>query len=258
LTPSEIEGLEPVDVSFRELVERVDLNLASLSLIPDTGSTLDLEYEITPEDFLLFAEKDILQDDVRGLVNGLSNAKRAIDCQVEKLLACLGLPSARSFPKKMGLLNEIGVVAPRIVTKVVRARNYLEHQYQKPEKEQVEDAVDVATLFVAALERSLTFFPENFSLENLVDGLELVPGILQACKRISFHFHSNRHWFEIQDSVYDVDVEKNQRTPVFRGNSTLTASDRGYRELIRLCFSFDKSPAPEDDFRKYLLFVLDS
>jgi hypothetical protein len=152
-----VERPEPVGVSFRELVERVDLNLASLSLVPDTGSTLDLEYEIAPEAFLLFAEKDLLQDDVRGLVNGLSNAKRAIDCQVEKLFACLGLPSARSFPKKMGLL-----------------------------------------------------------------------------------------------------MEKKQRTPVFRGNSTLKASDRGYRELIRLCFSFDKSPAPEDDFRKYLLFILDS
>jgi hypothetical protein len=132
----EIERPEPVGVSFRDLVEQVDLNLASLSLVPDTGSTLDLEYEIMLEDFLSFAQKDILQDDIRGLVNGLANAKRAIDCQVEKLLACLGLPSARSFPKKMDLLTEIGVVAPRIVTKVVRARNYLEHEYRKPEKEQ--------------------------------------------------------------------------------------------------------------------------
>ena len=107
----EIERPEPVGVSFRELIERVDINLASLSLVPDTGTTLDLEYEITPDDFLSFAEKDILQDDVRGLVNGLSNLKRAIDCQAEKLLACLSLPSARSFPKKMGLLTEIGVVA---------------------------------------------------------------------------------------------------------------------------------------------------
>ena len=120
----ERERPEPVGVRFKELVELVDLNLASLSLVPDTGATLDLDYEITPEDFLACAEKDLLQDDVRGLVNGLSNANRAIDCQVEKLLACLGLPSARRVPKKMGLLTEIGVVAPRIVTKVVRARNY--------------------------------------------------------------------------------------------------------------------------------------
>ena len=254
----EIERAEPVGVSFRELVERVDINLASLSLVPDTGTTLDLEYEITPDDFLSFAEKDILQNDVRGLVNGLSNAKRAIDCQVEKLLAGLGLPSARSFPKKMALLTELSVIAPRIVTKVIRTRNYLEHEYRKPEKEQVEDAVDVATLFVAALERSLAFFPESFSLDNLAEGLELVPGVLQACKGLSFYFHSDRHWFEIQGYVYDVDMEQRKRTPVFLGNSTLKASDRGYRELIRLCFSFDKSPTLEDDFRKYLLFVLDS
>jgi hypothetical protein len=97
----------------------------------------------------------------------------------------------------MGPLTEIGVVAPRIVTKVIRARNYLEHQYRKPEKGQVEDAVDVATLFVAALERSLAIFPESFSLDNLVEGFELVPGILEACKGIYFHFHSDPHTFDI-------------------------------------------------------------
>ena len=66
----EIERAEPVGVSFREIVERVDINLASLFLFPEAEYKLDLEYEITPNDFLSFAEKDILQDDVRGLVNG--------------------------------------------------------------------------------------------------------------------------------------------------------------------------------------------
>ena len=170
----EIERPEPVRVSFRELVERVDIHLASLFYAYGSGSSLYREYEITPEDFLSFAEKDILQGDVRGLVNGLSNAKRAIDCQVETLLACFGLPSVRSFPKKMDILTEIGVIAPRIVTKVIRARNYLEHEYRQPEKEQVEDAVDVATLFVTALGRSLDNFLDSFDIVNLVEGTYIV------------------------------------------------------------------------------------
>ena len=256
---SEIEEPEPVDISLRELVERVDINLASLSFVPGSSFSFDLAYEITPHDFLSFAEKDILQDDVRGFVNGLSNAKRAIDCQVEKLLAGLGLPSARSFPKKMALLTELGVIAPRIVTKVVRTRNYLEHEYRKPEKEQVEDAVDVATLFVAALERSLDIFLSEFVVGNLAEGRELFSwDDREYYKRLFFEFSSDQHWFKIRGFVDDVDMEQKKRTRIFCGNSVLKASDRGYRELIRLCFSVDKSPTLEDDFRKYLLFVLES
>jgi hypothetical protein len=77
-------------------------------------------------------------------------------------------------------------------------------------------------------------------------------------KRLSFQFSSDQHWFKIQGFVDDVDMEQKKRTRIFSGNSILKASDRGYRELIRLCFSFDKSPALEDNCRKYLLFVLDS
>jgi hypothetical protein len=159
----------------------------------------------------------------------------------------------------MSVLTEIGVVAPRIVTKVVHARNYLEHEYRKPGKEQVEDAVDVATLFVAGLERSLTSFPACFDLtDRLPDGPELVSGDLEAHKRLAFNFNTDRHWFEIYGCIHDFDMEKQKYTPVFFGRSILKASDRGYCELIRLCFSFNKSPTLEDDCRKYLLFVLDS
>jgi hypothetical protein len=251
----QIEKIEPVSVSFVELIRRVNMDLATLSYDPDTGATLDLEFDIAPEDFLSFAEKDILEGDLRGLVNGLSNAKRAIDCQVEKLLACLGLPSARSFPKKMELLAEIGVVAPRIVAKVVRARNYLEHEYRRPEREQVEDAVDVATLFVAALERSLAFFPESFSVANLVEGLEIAPGIPLPQKGISLHFNSEQRCFDVSGYVYDVDVSNRKRIQIFHGSSILKTADRGYRELIRLCFILDKSVDPEDKIRKYLVFI---
>jgi hypothetical protein len=42
-------------------------------------------------------------------------------------------------------------VAPRILNKIVRLRNMLEHEFHLPKKTEVEDAVDVATLFLEAL-----------------------------------------------------------------------------------------------------------
>ena len=167
----------------------------------------------------------------------------------------------------MDILTEIGVIAPRIVTKVIRARNYLEHEYRQPEKEQVEDAVDVATLFVTALGRSLDIFLDDFSMVNLAEDTDIANLDLSELdkdrdwatyKELRFTFNFDQLCFEISGHVNDVDMKEKKLTPVFHGISTLKASDRGYREIIRCCYACIKSPIPADACRKYLLFVLDS
>ena len=57
------------------------------------------------------------------------------------------------FPSKMKELNQVGVVAPRILRKINKTRNLLEHEYTLPSKEKVEDAMDVAILFITYTNR---------------------------------------------------------------------------------------------------------
>ena len=98
--------------------------------------------------FLNYAETDLSHETDAGNVNALSNAKRAIDCQVEQLINLLGLKKEKSFPKKLSHMKSIGLVVPRILEKVNQTRNMLEHEFVHPDRSQAEDAVDVATLFV--------------------------------------------------------------------------------------------------------------
>ncbi len=109
--------------------------------------------ELTAGDFLKFAEDDLSADYAHNLVNALSNTKRAIDCRLDSLLLVFGLfPKSKkekwNFPQKVECLNKAGIISPRILNKINQQRNLLEHEYKKPNKEQVEDALDVATLFV--------------------------------------------------------------------------------------------------------------
>jgi len=46
---------------------------------------------VQPEDFLLFAKKDYQENDERGLINCLSNVKRAIDCIIDEVLNIYGI-----------------------------------------------------------------------------------------------------------------------------------------------------------------------
>lgn len=117
---------------------------------------------IRPSEYLEFANTDLGQGTLHGLVNALSNAKRAIDCQVTCILQGLGLSKAGNFPTKVAQLQKLSLLAPRIVTKVVRVRNLLEHEFQKPTQTEAEDAIDVATLFIEASRRVFQSRVESF------------------------------------------------------------------------------------------------
>jgi hypothetical protein len=70
------------------------------------------------------------------------------------LIGRLGfLPIARkqrwNIPKKLDFISQSGLLAPRILRKITGLRNRLEHEFAPPSKHQVEDALDVAMLFVS-------------------------------------------------------------------------------------------------------------
>lgn len=121
----------------------------------DIKSIESLKYftPVTPPEYLRFAEVDLAAGGSHGCVNALSNAKRAIDCQVTNILQGFGLSIPKQFPAKLEKIASLGLVAPRIVKKIVRLRNLLEHEFNNPEISEVEDAVDVATLFLEATRR---------------------------------------------------------------------------------------------------------
>ena len=129
--------------------------------IAGTGS-LNYEMPNKSDIFLDYAENDLASNTEAGNVNALTNAKRAIDCQIEQLIKSLGLKKAKQFPKKIEQIKEIGLLAPRILVKVNQTRNLLEHEFVNPERHQAEDAVDVATLFVKLSNTVFYHFSHDF------------------------------------------------------------------------------------------------
>lgn len=124
-------------------------------------------FEIDAGDFLKFAMEDSKGEDLRSCVNALGNVKRAIECRIDSILYvyCLHKKSEKErwdFPKKIEIIQQLGIVAPNILRKINKKRNELEHRYVKLTKEEVEDGVDVAKLFLAYARRLVaspfTFF----------------------------------------------------------------------------------------------------
>lgn len=121
----------------------------------DPRSFVQLEHAtpISPKEYLEFADKDLLLANTHGLVNALSNAKRAINCQITSLLAVLGLQNASDLQTKIQRFEEIGILTPRVSKKISSLESLLENQFSKPGMEEVEDAINIATLFVDATDK---------------------------------------------------------------------------------------------------------
>jgi len=144
-----------------------DYGLDSSSVEMDAASHIEVDspFDLKAEDFLNCAEEDIKGNKDKDIINALSNAKRAIENRADLLLYAFGYPILEeqwNFPNKVEILNNIGVTAPRILRKINKIRNLLEHKYKLPTREEVEDAIDVAILFLEYTKRFIYDFVNDF------------------------------------------------------------------------------------------------
>lgn len=113
--------------------------------------------EPSADDYLAFSQADLAGGaSPRHLVNGLSNAKRALHLRLEDLALGFGAANQkdlRNFPKLVAYVRNCGLVTPRILDRLNKLRNAVEHEYVIPALSEVENLIDVTELFLAATER---------------------------------------------------------------------------------------------------------
>jgi len=139
-----------------------------------TSDLIDTSFETLPSEFINFAEIDLETNFEHKYINALSNAKRALDCQADRLLKLFGFYKVSQdkfwgFPKKIELIQKFEIIAPRVLKKINNVRNLMEHQYIKPKPEVVEDFIDIVSLFVASTEHFVSKSANRIEYNNKND-----------------------------------------------------------------------------------------
>ncbi|MGK8501328.1 hypothetical protein [Nocardia asiatica] len=112
--------------------------------------------DVSAEDYLRFAKSDLDAGTKHGLINAMGNAKRSLHLMIDTILQNYGLLAygrRRSFPGKLRLMDDVGLIALNVFRKLNVGRNIMEHEYQSPDPELVQDFVDVCNLLLLAIER---------------------------------------------------------------------------------------------------------
>jgi hypothetical protein len=116
--------------------------------------------DVSPEQYLQFAAKDLEDESNHGAINALGNIKRALHQTVDSLLQGYGLLALNrrlSFPRKLELIDAAGLFSLSILNTLNDERNLMEHEYQVPAHARAQEALDVVRLWLLATRRLTEF-----------------------------------------------------------------------------------------------------
>jgi uncharacterized protein YutE (UPF0331/DUF86 family) len=245
-----------------ELLEKLPIDIVivkgATSFMWGDCDQIDCPFDLAPLDYIEFAEKDLEEDSLRGNLNAMHNAKRAVSCAIDSIFWNYGFQkqSTASFPEKLDIIKSMGLVSPRIVRKLIKSRNILEHRYGKIESLQAEDAVDVAGLFVHALALFFSQRKNQYSFVNKAEGVEGV---------FSFAFKSNEAGKALTTDTSDSDpalpveaiffevykiIDAAKYDPLFQGDKQVRMSaddSRNKRGCEEIAFGY-LQPALSGDY----------
>jgi hypothetical protein len=219
---------------FAKLVTALGLRERVVVKKVSGGGRLVSGFDWNAEEFLQTAEDAFELGDVS---QALGEAKRAIYCQIDEVLHCLGYGWKRKpVSSKLNVLKQCGFAAPRILKRVSDARNLLEHEYKRPSIGCTEEALDIATLFVSATRRHLEVWDDEFSIGNSNEEVDL----FHFSRELSFGFDEDRKIFEISAQA-DVEPEQERtRRPRLLGEIEVSANSSLFPLFVRLTVGGDR------------------
>ena len=243
-------------MTILDLFKTCKINLTDANISRDDAEMLTYEFEITPKEFLNFSKQDFKANDQRGNINALTNAKRAIDCQTDKILACFGfdikeLPKINNeyiifinpqlyktdLPHKLKLLQALDLAPAGIIADVRTIRNKLEHEYKQFSDKEVQNAIQLADLFINATDSKLkmvwAYRISDVDAVNSSQGGLIDVRFSEKDKKLSIGgFISGKH-FKIE----------------------LTKEDIEFYAFLKLTYSFHYDQDVEDYFKELIAII---
>ncbi|CAM4320636.1 hypothetical protein ZORO111903_13290 [Zobellia roscoffensis] len=219
---------------LEDLLLPLKLDFTKAILCPLQGNGIGHIFEISPEDFLNFAKQDFKEGTKKGLVNSLTNCKRAIDCSIDKILETFGfgvevnpnIPKELianftfkhyDLPFKLKLIESLGITTGKVLADIRTSRHQLEHYYRVPSETEVIEAIDTAKMFISLVQSKLYIFEDQY----IITDEKNVVGDLKFKNRLTFDFYADRKEFWVTNNLSD-------------NKLVFTSKDLEYSILIRL------------------------
>lgn len=247
-----------------DIFKEINLDFTKAVVCPMSGGIIGKEFEITPNDFIQFAKSDLKEGTNKGLINALTNCKRAVDCATDKILQTFGIDlvnqKEKSFaneiiskftkprsdlPFKLKLIESLGFTTGKILSDIRTTRNKLEHFYKYPDIQEVEESIDVAKIFIDLVQAKFYIFESHFIISDECNE----NGELSFSKYCDVFFDSDNFQFKLWTSK---NKSYNPELLSSKGDITYSFPDKEYLALIRMTNTIQDRIDLKDSFVYFL------
>ncbi len=225
-----------------EILKDSKINLTDMTLRTTSGTNFNKKtFDISPKDFLKFAKEDLKEGNEKGFINSITNSKRAIDCQIDQTIEILISkcddfnPNVNDFlkyfefetdiPTKLRIIHALNLAPSLIISKSRTLRNKLEHIYQKPNLQEVKEALDVADLFIRSVYGKLGMIWSDFEIIDWKDN------------ELGFHF---------SEKQFNIGYKKNNK---LIKTYSIDSNNIEFYGLLRLMISSEDEIGIEETFK---------
>lgn len=186
-------------MKIKELQDIFKIKWNKFYICKDCNTSMPgVDFEVTPEEFLNFAKLDYKDDSKKGLVGAVTNAKRAIDCQIDWIINYLGYEYLefneekysylfntinelekeeclnKNYPLKLRFIQALEIAPTSLISEIRTIRNKLEHEYILPSKEKARECIELAELFIDATQNKLfNRFITDYNIQNKYDDQDI-------------------------------------------------------------------------------------
>lgn len=259
-----------MDKVFTQILLDLKIDFSKTIIERLGGGSLGTSTELTPKDFIKYSKQDFTAKDKKGLINALTNAKRAIDCQIDNVLTEFGINpykiekaaeslineiglNQKDLPFKLKLVQALGLSPGNLTAKVRNLRHKLEHFYKAPTDIEVEEAIEIAELFILSIESKTKILDDNFIISST--NFKHI-NTIKDLKTKKYDILNPKH-FETQISVNFMSYQKKIEVIPLKelkniNKIILTANDSLYYYFIRLINHLDEQVECEEDLKMLL------
>ena len=243
-----------------DIFKELKLDFTKTVICPRSGGLIGKEFEISPNDFLQFAKSDLNEGTEKGLINSLTNCKRAIDCAIDKVLQTFGIDlenekdkafadeiiSEFSKPKsqlayKLKLIESFGFTTGKFISDIRTTRHKLEHFYKYPKIKEVEDSIDIAKMFIDLIQAKFYVFEDHFVISDEKNRI----GEMKYENYCDVYFDSKSCEFKVWSNK---NRTYNPHLLSTKGDYTYKFPDKEYLALIRLTNTIQDKLDLKDSF----------
>ena len=244
--------------SLLRFLKSLKLDFTSTIIELDNGIETEKPFALSARDLLRFAKSDLREDTLKGNINALTNAKRAIDCQIDTALTLFGIDcknfpqssndiidhtgfSNEDLPYKLKLIRALDFAPSGLISRTRSLRNKLEHKFQVPDREEVKDAIELAELFLLSLDSHLNLIENEFFVTD------------EKCfGKYGDHLCFLKIAFNDSDQKIDLEfyLEKN-----LIHSASMSQNDSLYYFIVKLINNLRDDVDAEDAFKVFLKFL---